>query len=131
MNGPLWAPWRMEYVLSAKKHDECVFCGVSSASEEERAARSVVCAAERAFVVLNRYPFAAGHLLIVPYAHVSAPEDLESADHDELFRLVREASVRLRRAVGAEGLNIGINLGAVAGAGIAAHLHVHLVPRWS
>jgi ATP adenylyltransferase len=131
MSNPLWAPWRMEYVLSEKKHEACVFCGVAGASEEERAERLVVCVTERAFVMLNRYPFAAGHLLVVPSLHVASPEDLDAEDHDALFRLVRDASVRLRRAVGAEGLNIGINLGAVAGAGIAAHLHVHIVPRWS
>jgi ATP adenylyltransferase len=80
--------------------------------------------------MLNRYPFAAGHLLVVPHAHVSALEDLDPAAHDGLFRLVREAAGRLRRAVNAEGLNVGVNQGAVAGAGVAEHLHVHVVPRW-
>src|SRR4051812_30125459 len=106
MGNPLWAPWRMEYVLSSKKHDECVFCGVTQVLEEERRTRLVVCSTERAFVVLNRFPFAAGHLLVLPHAHVASPEDLDPADHDALFRLVRDASVRLRRAVRAEGLNI-------------------------
>jgi ATP adenylyltransferase len=131
MGNPLWAPWRMEYVLSPKKHDTCVFCDFASTSEDERRSRFVVCVAERASVILNRYPFASGHLLIVPHAHVSMPEELDDADYDALYRLVRESSVRLRRAVRAEGLNIGVNLGAVAGAGIAEHLHVHIVPRWS
>lgn len=130
MGQPLWAPWRMEYVLS-KKGGACVFCGIPTASQAEREARLVVCAAERAFVVLNRYPFAAGHLLVVPYAHVSRLEDLSDEDYDALFRLVRASSTRLRDAVKAEGLNVGVNLGAVAGAGIAEHLHVHIVPRWS
>lgn len=131
MGNPLWAPWRMEYVLSPKKPDECVFCGIAAASEEERRARLVVCVTEHAAVMLNRYPFAAGHLLVIPHAHVAAPEELGEPVHDALFRLVRDAAVRLRRAVRAEGLNIGVNLGPVAGAGIAAHLHVHIVPRWS
>jgi ATP adenylyltransferase len=90
-----------------------------------------VCTAARAFVMMNRYPFAPGHLLVMPYRHVDSLERLDAEEHDALFRLVRDAGVRLRRAVRAEGLNIGCNLGAVAGAGVAAHLHVHIVPRWS
>jgi ATP adenylyltransferase len=120
----------MEYVLS-KKGGPCVFCGIPSAGEAERAERLIVCASARAFVVLNRYPFAAGHLLVVPYAHVSRLEDLSDDDYDALFRLVRASAKRLQHAVGAEGLNVGLNLGATAGAGIAEHLHVHIVPRWS
>lgn len=131
MNSPLWAPWRMEYILGPKDHGSCVFCGIEAASDEERRARLVVCAGERAFVMMNRYPFAPGHLLVMPYRHVDSLEKLDPEEHDELFRLVREASVRLRKAVRAEGMNIGCNLGAVAGAGVAAHLHVHIVPRWA
>jgi ATP adenylyltransferase len=131
MSSPLWAPWRMEYILGPKDHGSCIFCGVEAASEDERQGRMVVHAGERGFVMMNRYPFAPGHLLIVPYRHVDSLEKLEPVEHDDLFRLVREACVRLRKAVRAEGLNVGVNLGAVAGAGIAAHLHVHIVPRWS
>lgn len=131
MSSPLWAPWRMEYILGPKDHGSCIFCDVESAPDEERRSRLVVCAGERAFVMMNRYPFAPGHLLVMPYRHVDAPDKLEDAEHDDLFRLVRDACVRLRKAVRAEGLNVGCNLGAVAGAGVAAHLHVHIVPRWS
>jgi ATP adenylyltransferase len=131
MSSPLWAPWRMEYILGPKDHGSCIFCGVLAASDEERRSRLVVWAGERAFVLLNRYPFSPGHLLVVPHAHVDSPEKLGQEEHDELFRLVREACVRLRKAVRAEGLNVGLNLGNVAGAGIAAHMHVHIVPRWA
>jgi ATP adenylyltransferase len=132
MSNPLWAPWRMEYILGPKDRSQgCIFCGIDEASEEERKARLVVASTPRVFVMLNRYPFAAGHLLVVPQVHASSLEDLEPEVHDTLFRLVRESAVRLKRALRAEGLNIGLNLGAVAGAGIAAHLHVHIVPRWS
>ena len=132
MGNPLWAPWRMEYILAPKQGAEaCIFCGVDRATTSERRERLVVCASEQAYVVMNRYPFAAGHLLIVPYAHHASLEDLEGEAHDALFRLVRDSTTRLRRALRAEGLNVGVNLGAVAGAGIAAHLHVHIVPRWS
>ena len=130
MGQPLWAPWRMEYILS-KKGGSCVFCGIEAAPPEELRARLVVCDTPRAFVVLNRYPFAAAHLLVVPHAHVDALEKLSHEDHHALFDLVREATVRLRAAVKPEGLNVGLNLGAAAGAGIAEHLHAHIVPRWS
>lgn len=131
MNPPLWAPWRMDYILGPKDAGSCVFCGVEAAPDEEQKSRLVVCREARSFVMMNRYPFAPGHLLVMPYRHVDSLEKLDDAEHDSLFRLVREASVRLRKAVRAEGLNIGCNLGAVAGAGVAAHLHVHIVPRWS
>jgi ATP adenylyltransferase len=132
MGNPLWAPWRMEYILGPKDHERaCIFCGVRAASLDERRSRLIVCSTPAAFVVLNRYPFAAGHLLVVPHAHVEGLDGLEPEAHDALFRLVRESAARLRRALRAEGLNVGLNLGAVAGAGIAAHLHVHIVPRWS
>jgi ATP adenylyltransferase len=122
----------MDYILAPKgRQEECIFCGVERASEDELRARLVVHVAPRAFVVLNKYPFAAGHLLVVPHAHVDSLEHLDAETYDALFRLVRESTVRLRRALQAEGLNVGVNLGAVAGAGIAAHLHVHVVPRWS
>src|SRR5262245_46465911 len=132
MANPLWAPWRMEYILAPKdKSRACIFCGIEGAPAEERRARLVVCSTEHAFVMLNRYPFASGHLLVVPHAHTEGLEALDPGVHDALFRLVRESAVRLRRAVKAEGLNIGLNLGAVAGAGVAEHLHAHIVPRWS
>lgn len=132
MGNPLWAPWRMEYILAPKNRDQaCIFCDIEGAPGAELAERLVVCKTEHAFVMLNRYPFAAGHLLIVPYPHVESLDRLAPETHDALFRLVRDAATRLRRALKAEGLNVGLNLGAVAGAGIAAHLHAHLVPRWS
>jgi ATP adenylyltransferase len=132
MGNPLWAPWRMEYILGPKGHDAgCIFCGVNEASPEDRRSRLVVVSLPRAYVVLNRYPFAAGHLLVLPHVHAASLEDLSQEDHDALFHLVRASVVRLKKALKAEGLNVGLNLGAVAGAGIAAHLHVHVVPRWS
>lgn len=143
MSPPLWAPWRMEYVLGKKPKDGCVFCVAPEAQgpnhdESARAhraaeleARLVVHEEPRCLVMLNRYPFAAGHVLVLPRAHVSGLEDLEPTDHDRLFVVVRETVVRLKRALKCEGLNVGLNLGTAAGAGIAEHLHVHVVPRWS
>jgi ATP adenylyltransferase len=126
---PLWAPWRMEYILS-KKEGGCIFCGYAQADESTFADEQVLVANEHAYVVLNKYPFAAGHLLVVPRRHEGELEMLSDAEHDALFRLTRDAAKRLRRAVSAQALNIGINLGKAAGAGIGEHLHVHIVPRW-
>ena len=131
MDKPLWAPWRIEYVLGKRRDHGCVFCGVATMSAEQRTERLVLASTPTAFVVLNRFPFTAGHLLVVPHAHVENLEDLSPADHDALFRLVRASVTRLRAGVKADGFNVGLNLGAVAGAGIAAHLHVHVVPRWA
>ncbi|NUP14076.1 MAG: HIT domain-containing protein [Polyangiaceae bacterium] len=131
MSHPLWAPWRMEYVLGKKQKGSCVFCVDEVAPDDELERRLVVHRTERALVMLNRYPFASGHLLVIPNAHVSQLEDLSSDDHDRLFRLVRETVVRLKRAVRCEAVNVGLNLGTAAGAGIEEHLHVHCVPRWS
>jgi ATP adenylyltransferase len=122
----------MEYILAPKDRSKpCIFCGIETATPEERRERLVVCTTDRAFVMLNRYPFAAGHVLVIPFVHRSDLEELDAETHDALFRLVRESAVRLKRALKAEGLNVGINLGAVAGAGVAEHLHAHIVPRWS
>ena len=121
----------MEYVLSPKNRGDCVFCGIASTGAQERDERLVVCVTAHASVILNRYPFASGHLLILPHEHVSGLELLSAEAHDGLFALVREATVRLKQAVKAEGLNVGLNLGVVAGGSIAEHLHVHIVPRWS
>ena len=132
MGNPLWAPWRMEYVLAPKECGRpCIFCGALGASPGEQRERHVLCVTPHGFVVLNRYPFAAGHLLICPHAHADQLEALPADTYDALFRLVRESVARLRRAVRPEGVNVGCNLGEAAGAGIREHLHVHVVPRWS
>ena len=120
----------MEYILG-KKGKACVFCGIKEAPPAERAERLVVCSTKHAFVILNRYPFAAGHLLVVPHTHTDALEKLSVEEYRALFDLVGAAVTRLQGAVRPEGLNVGLNLGAAAGAGIAEHLHAHIVPRWS
>jgi ATP adenylyltransferase len=128
MQPPLWAPWRMEYILGDKpKH--CIFC----AFPERRTWREdlVLVVQPFAFVCLNRYPFAPGHLLVVPRRHASDLDDLAPEEHAALFALQRDAIRALKKAVSPEGLNVGMNLGKVAGAGIAEHLHAHVVPRWN
>jgi ATP adenylyltransferase len=129
MTETLWAPWRMEFILSGKEPG-CVFCKAAAAPEAERAGRLVLARREHAFVIMNRYPYTHGHLMVVPHRHVSRLEDLDHAERTGLFELVVDAQSALREALRPQGLNLGMNLGKAAGAGIEDHLHVHLVPRW-
>jgi len=130
MSERLWAPWRMEYILG-EKQGACVFCAMADARPSAFRELLVVHRGAHALVALNKYPFAASHLLVLPRRHVSDVGDLAEGEHDALMRLVRETVARLRAAVRPDGVNVGMNLGKAAGAGIAEHLHAHLVPRWS
>lgn len=127
MPSQMWAPWRMEYIL-AKKDASCIFCEFPRRNSHED--DLVLAVREHAFVCLNKYPFAAGHLLVVPRKHVSSLSELSDEESDALFRLLRACVARLGEALSPEGTNVGFNLGKAAGAGIAEHLHAHVVPRW-
>lgn len=124
----LWAPWRMEYILGAKS-GECIFCAFPSRTTHRE--DLVLTVREHAFVCLNKYPFTAGHLLVAPKRHVADLADLTPDENAALFGLVRETAGILRKVTRSEGMNIGVNLGTSGGAGIAEHVHVHLVPRWA
>lgn len=124
-----WAPWRMEYILGPKSRG-CIFCEYPAEPVERRRERLILCVRPHAFVMLNRYPFASSHVMVIPRRHVSALDALAPDAMHALFDLVRDTCAALKVAVRADGLNVGINLGASAGAGIAEHLHVHVVPRW-
>jgi len=123
----LWAPWRVSYVTGARP-EGCVFCNHPSLSDEDAL---MVHRGETCFVVLNLYPFGSGHLMIVPFRHVASPGELNTAERAEIWELLDKALVAIETALGAQGHNVGFNLGAAAGAGIADHLHLHVVPRWS
>ncbi|MCC6521222.1 MAG: HIT domain-containing protein [Polyangiaceae bacterium] len=126
----LWAPWRMQYIEAPKAGGDCIFCGVRAASATERRERLVLASGEHAFVILNRYPYTSGHLMVVPHSHATRLDELPLVEHDVLFRWLRAATARLLPALDAQALNVGINLGVAAGASQHAHLHVHVVPRW-
>jgi ATP adenylyltransferase len=125
----LWAPWRMDYILGDKQ-GACVFCDMSASPPSEYRGKLVLVMQAHALVCLNRYPFAASHLLVVPRRHVANLEDLPEEAYDALMRLLRETTVRLKGVLSPQGVNLGFNLGRSAGAGIADHLHAHVVPRW-
>jgi len=122
----LYTPHRMAYIKGEGK-EGCPFCDIPAMSDEEGL---VVARGAGCFVVLNLYPYNSGHLMVVPYRHVPSYEDLSAAETLELAELTQRALRAIRHASGAQGFNVGMNLGGVAGAGIAAHLHQHVVPRW-
>ena len=129
MSRRIWAPWRMAYVEAPKPAGSgCVLCRYVEASLS--AETGVLVRWPRSYVVLNKYPYAAGHLMVVPNEHVADLAKVGAEAYGELFLLVRAASACLVEATGAEGMNVGVNIGAAAGAGIEQHVHVHLVPRW-
>ena len=128
--GRLWTPHRMAYIKGEGKpsgDEECPFDRAPQRSDEDAL---IVARGSLVYAVLNLYPYNAGHLLVVPYRHVADYTDLTVPETAEFASYTQRAIVALRRASGPQGFNIGINLGAVAGAGIAAHLHQHVVPRW-
>lgn len=131
----LWSPWRYTYVSSAvptdttSNRESCLFCRVASESNDAR--NYVVLRAERSFILLNRYPYTTGHLMIAPYAHVATLEEADAATLEEIMRLAQRAEKALRAAYRPSGLNLGFNIGESAGAGIAGHIHMHALPRWA
>jgi ATP adenylyltransferase len=124
---PLWAPWRLEYVAS-DRGSGCIFCAAAKGVPEH--AKWVVDRGERCLVILNTFPYASGHLMVAPLRHVGELEELDDVEAAELLALARRAIAALRTAMSPHGFNVGLNLGEVAGAGIADHLHLHVVPRW-
>jgi ATP adenylyltransferase len=128
----LWAPWRIEYILGPKA-DNCVFCLDKQAGNDERTLvqRQILYQGKRSFVLMNKYPYCNGHIMIAPYAHLSCITELDQESTAEFMLLVQKSTNILRRHFNAQGINIGINLGEAAGAGVREHVHCHLVPRWN
>ena len=129
----LWAPFRMAYIEGENKPahgdagDECPFCRSPQDAEDDSL---VVFRGEHSYVLLNRYPYNSGHVMVCPYRHVADYTELTPDETDEVARLTQHSIATLRAVSRPQAFNVGMNLGAVAGAGIAAHLHQHVVPRW-
>ena len=124
----LWAPWRLEYIQTADEQDGCIFCRAAVGDDVEQL---VVHRGERTFVLLNKFPYASGHLLVAPYRHGLNFDDLGDEEALEIHRLGGEGVAALREVYKPEGFNLGWNIGRVAGAGIPDHGHLHVVPRWN
>ena len=124
----IWAPWRMEYI-QMEKREGCILCEIPK--QDNDAANHVLYRGENNFVVLNTYPYNPGHLMIVPYHHVNSLEGLTDDELHEHIDTVRRSISVLREVFNPAGFNLGMNLGKVSGAGVADHLHLHIVPRWT
>jgi ATP adenylyltransferase len=125
----LWAPWRLAYVQEAGAAEGCVFC--SEAAGELGDATLVVHRGRLAFVLLNKFPYSSGHLMVAPIRHVASLGELDPQEAAEIHALTVQGIATLTEVYGPDGFNVGWNLGAVAGGSITAHLHQHIVPRWS
>lgn len=124
----IWAPWRISYVAQPKP-DGCVLCHKAQAGNDE--AEQVLYRGKWNYVLVNAYPYNSGHLMIVPYRHVGDFGELDAETVSEMMRLAQAAARAFARCLGPHGINLGMNIGKAAGAGIDEHLHMHLVPRWN
>jgi ATP adenylyltransferase len=124
----LWTPWRLRYVAGEVRHQGCIFCTRPAAGDDVE--NLILYRGERAYLIMNLFPYNTGHVMAVPFAHAGELSELDPATTTELFGLLPWSTEALRRALRCDGFNIGLNIGAVAGAGISDHLHVHVVPRW-
>lgn len=127
MSDRIWAPWRIEYILS-EKPDYCVFCKYINEDNDEE--NMILRRMSKAFIIMNRYPYSNGHLMVLPNRHTSDYGSLDAVERDEMSLLLQQSVAALQSRFYPEGLNIGMNLGKAAGAGIEEHLHYHIVPRW-
>jgi ATP adenylyltransferase len=125
----LWAPWRMEYITEEPRPG-CLFCRVIDDPSDKDAAL-VVWRPPQAIVLLNKYPYNPGHVMVAPHAHLGGLEDLDDAQTADLMRALKRTITVLKKTLKPEGFNIGANIGRVAGAGMPDHVHVHVVPRWN
>ena len=124
----LWSPWRMEYIQSPKQAN-CVFC--TEVTKEDGPENLILHRSQSAFVIVNRYPYTSGHLMVVPYGHFPSVELLDARTRAEMMELCALVLSVLRVVYKPQGFNVGINIGEAAGAGIEAHVHMHIVPRWT
>jgi len=124
----LWAPWRIDYILSPKESG-CFFCRFLAENDDPK--RLILHRGKKTFVIMNYYPYNNGHLLVAPYAHVADLSAIDNQTHLELMQIIDRSTRILQDCLKADGFNIGLNLGSVAGAGVRDHLHFHIVPRWN
>jgi len=125
----LWTPWRYKYIADATKDDRCIFCDAIAANDDVK--MLIVFRGAKNYIILNRFPYTSGHVMVVPYAHIS---DLSASDAEvvsEMMLLAQRVEAALEKTYHPEGYNLGMNLGRAAGAGVLGHLHLHVLPRWS
>lgn len=124
----LWSPWRYRYISGAAPAGECIFCDKPAANDDRE--HLIVHRGEYNFVLLNLYPYTSGHVMVAPYQHIALLEDAPAPTAAELMYLTQRAQRHLRETYNAPAFNVGMNIGAAAGAGVAGHIHMHVLPRW-
>ncbi|MHB8778697.1 MAG: HIT family protein [Anaerolineales bacterium] len=125
----IWSPWRMTYIENHEKENGCVFCSVQA--EADSLENLIAFRGKNAYVILNRYPYTSGHLMVVPFEHKPNLEELDPETRAEIMELTSRCMAVLREIYQPQGFNMGANIGKAAGAGIAGHVHIHIVPRWT
>jgi ATP adenylyltransferase len=125
----IWSPWRMEYIENSNKEEGCIFCNAQA--KEDGAENLIAFRGERAYVILNRFPYTSGHLMVVPFEHKANFEELDPPTRAEMMELASQCMTVLRKVYRPEAFNMGANIGEPAGAGVKEHVHIHIVPRWT
>ena len=125
----LWSPWRMEYIENNDKEEGCVFC--TAQAMDDGTENLIAHRGEHAYVILNRYPYTSGHLMVNPYNHKSRLDDLDPETRAEMMELTSQCTTVLKNIYKPQGFNVGLNMGEAAGAGVLGHVHIHIVPRWA
>jgi ATP adenylyltransferase len=123
----LWTPWRYAFITGAEQKPGCVFCNALKESDEHAL---IVHRGEHCFVILNKYPYTNGHVMVVPYAHLDELQKLPADAAQEMMALTQRMETVLRALYAPDGINLGMNIGRAAGAGVAGHIHMHILPRW-
>jgi len=123
----LWAPWREKFIL-CEKHPGCFLCRTAKENEDRK--NLILCRGKKCFVILNRYPYNNGHLMVAPFRHVGKLEDLKEDESTELLKISQLCIKAIKSGMKPHGINLGMNLGKISGAGVADHIHLHIVPRW-
>jgi len=131
MSKTMWSPWRIKYIEDGLKERGCIFCNRIEKSSDNDEDNLILFRGEKAFVIMNAYPYNNAHLMVLPKRHVANIEDLSEEEITEMMVLVQRATKSLRKIYKPDGFNIGINMGKAAGAGVEAHIHIHIVPRWN
>ncbi len=125
----LWSPWRYKYVSTASPKNDCIFCDKLAQNEDK--ANYILLRAKHNFVLLNLYPYTSGHMMVAPYQHVATLSEASADVREEMIELSARAEKALRTVYMPDGINLGMNLGEAAGAGVAGHIHMHVLPRWT
>ena len=125
----LWTPWRYRYVADESKDERCIFCDALAANDDQKF--QIIFRGKKNFIILNRFPYTSGHVMVVPYAHVGELSSADSETAAEMMILAQRVQIALQKTYRPHGYNLGMNLGRAAGAGVTKHIHLHVLPRWT